>query len=206
MEPCGVRAKGKFSAVILAGGESKRMGRDKAWLELDGKPLVVRAVDHARRAGAQEVFVSGRAGVEYRGVSCPVLIDLNHGLGPLSGIERGLQVCSSPLLLILAADLPRMTAEFILTLLGRCDEQTGIVPQLNGELEPLAAFYPKRTYALAARMLAQSRRAARSFAEACIQEGAASRFALSETEAALLFNCNTPADLRLGGLDNNQLR
>ena len=48
-------------AVILAGGESRRMGRDKAWLEVNGRPLIGRGLGVVREAGIKEIFLSGRA-------------------------------------------------------------------------------------------------------------------------------------------------
>ncbi len=67
-----------FSAVILAGGKSSRMGRDKAWLEFDGQSLLARQIACVRRAGASEVFISGRAGVDYSAFGCPVMEDEFH--------------------------------------------------------------------------------------------------------------------------------
>ena len=55
----------KFSAVILAGGRSQRMGQDKAWLRLNGKPLIERQIELVRELGAEEVFISGRADTNY---------------------------------------------------------------------------------------------------------------------------------------------
>ena len=79
-----------FSAVVLAGGASSRMGSDKAWIEVGGVPLVRRQLDIVREAGASEVFLSGRAGVDYRGLDVPVLLDARPGMGPLAGVQRAL--------------------------------------------------------------------------------------------------------------------
>lgn len=80
-----------------------------------------------------------------------MLFDLEQGFGPLGGIERALHECQSPLLLVLAVDLPGMTLAFLHKLTARCDRLTGVIPKLNGELEPLAAIYPKRCHAFAFR-------------------------------------------------------
>ena len=185
----------KLSAVILAGGQSLRMGRDKAWLEVKGQSLIGRAVETVRALGAEEIFISGRAGVDYSGLKLPVLLDLKPGSGPLGGIERGLDAASSPLLLVLAVDLPQMTTAFLQKLFDHCDSQTGAVPQLAGALEPLAAIYPKRCHALAMECLAGGRRAAREFAVACLRENAVKLFPVAASDAALFANCNSPADL-----------
>ena len=185
----------QFSAVILAGGKSKRMGRDKAWVEFGGKPLVQLAVEKVRELGIQEIFISGRAGEDYAALKCPVLFDLEPGFGPLGGIERGLCECSSPLLLVLAVDLPQMSPALLARMQHSCDRLTGIVPKLNGELEPLAAIYPKRCHTLAFGAIARAKYSARDFAEACVRERAVKAFAVSRSDAPAFLNCNRPGDL-----------
>ena len=186
-----------LSAVILAGGESRRMGRDKAWVELDGQPLIQIAVEKVRRLGVEETFISGRPGDDYSALQCPVLFDLEPGFGPLGGIERALRAASSPLVLVLAVDLPRMTATFLGTLVAGCDRLTGIVPRLNGRLEPLAAIYPRRCHALAFDCIARSRHAVREFAEACLRERAVRTLTVATQDAGCLANWNRPADIIL---------
>jgi len=187
-----------LSAVILAGGESTRMGRDKAWVELGGKPLLALAVERIRALGIAEIFISGRAGEDYSAVDGQVLLDLEPGFGPLGGIERGLHECSSPLLLVLAVDLPQMTAAFLKKLVARCAPLTGVVPKLHGQLEPLAAIYPKRCHAFAFDALSKSRRVAQDFAKACLHEQAVRTFSVPAADARCFANWNTPADV-VGG-------
>src|SRR5258705_13766374 len=87
-----------FSAVILAGGKSSRMGRDKAWLEAGGQSLLARQIGLVRELGAAEVFISGRADADYSEFGCRVLQDKFPDAGPLAGIERALDATTSPLL------------------------------------------------------------------------------------------------------------
>src|ERR1041384_571654 len=102
MALCGGTAEMNFSAVILAGGASRRMGRDKAWVEVAGESLLSRAVATVRRAGASEVLISGRPGVNYSTLEARVLFDGKPGQGPLGGIEQALAVANFPLVLVLA--------------------------------------------------------------------------------------------------------
>ncbi len=185
----------KISAVILAGGESKRMGRDKAWVEFGGKPLMQLAVEKVRELGIQEIFISGRAGENYAALKCPVLFDLEPGFGPLGGIERGLYECSASLLLVLAVDLPQMSPALLARMQNNCDRLTGVVPKLNGELEPLAAIYPKRCHTLAFGAIARAKYSARDFAAACVGERAVKALAVSRSDAPAFLNCNRPGDL-----------
>ena len=69
MEFCGGTPELDLSGVILAGGESQRMGRDKAWIELEGRTLLALAVEKVRQAGVTEIFISGRPGRDYSAVS-----------------------------------------------------------------------------------------------------------------------------------------
>jgi molybdopterin-guanine dinucleotide biosynthesis protein A len=184
-----------LSAVILAGGESRRMGQDKAWLEMGGQPLIRRAVSTVRDSGIQKVAISGRVGTDYSTLGCPILFDLEPGCGPLGGIERALAAATTPLVLVLAVDLPGVTAAFLRKLAAHCDPLTGAVPKLRGELEPLAAIYPKRCHVIARDCLLKFRHAARDFAEACQREHAVMTFAISGTDAICFHNWNSPADV-----------
>ncbi len=184
-----------FSAAVLAGGESRRMGRSKAWLELGGQPLLARAVSLARAAGASEVLISGRMGEDYAALGCPVLFDLEPGLGPVGGIERALHAAAFPQVLMLAVDLPRMTPEFLRRLASACDETTGVVPTLEGDLEPLAAIYPVCCHEIATGHIRSGRLSARDFAEACLEAGAVRSGEVAASESICFANLNHPRDL-----------
>jgi len=197
MEFCGGTGDMKFSAVILAGGESKRMGRDKASIEFNGHSLLSLAVEKLRQLGITEVFISGRAEKDYSTLNCPVLLDLEPGSGPLGGIERGLHISSSAMLLVLAVDLPHMTTAFLKKLVAQCDPSTGVVPKLDGHFEPLTAIYPKRCHPIVSDCLAHSRRAVRSFAEKCLEENAVRLMEVGPADAGCFANWNTPADVTM---------
>jgi molybdopterin-guanine dinucleotide biosynthesis protein A len=185
-----------IGAVILAGGQSSRMGRDKAWVEFEGQPLIVRALGTLRDSGITEIYISGRADTDYSALQRPVLLDREPGFGPLGGIERALEASHAPLMLVLAVDLPRMTAEFLRKLGGDCDPLTGIVPTSGDRIEPLAAIYPKRCHTIARECLLKRRRAAQDFADASRREGAVRFFAVPDADLRCLENLNTPSDLR----------
>jgi molybdenum cofactor guanylyltransferase len=184
-----------LSAVILAGGESRRMGQDKAWLQVGGQSLLARVLSTVRDSGIEEILISGRPGTDYSTLGCPVLFDREIGCGPLSGIERALQAVRAPLLLVLAVDLPNMTAAFLCKLIGRCDPLTGAVPKLSGRIEPLAAIYPTRCRFIALDCLLKGRPAARDFADACLREHAVRSFSVSASDASCFDNWNSPADV-----------
>jgi molybdopterin-guanine dinucleotide biosynthesis protein A len=181
-----------LSAIILAGGESRRMGQDKAWVTVNGQPLIERAVATVRELGIEEVFVSGRPGTDYSAFPCPVLYDLEPGCGPVAGIERGLNAATNGLVLVLAVDLPRMTEAFLRRLVGWCGPLTGAVPRTGEGLEPLVAIYPRRCQEIARKQLLKLNRAARDFAEECRQEQAVKIYRVPHTEEGCFENWNWP--------------
>lgn len=184
-----------FSAVILAGGNSSRMGRDKAWLEVGGQRLLERQIERVREAGAEEVLISGRADTDYAGFGGRVLRDQFAGVGPLAGIEHALAVAKSPALLVLAVDLAEMSGEFLRRLAAGCSTDVGVMPRVNGNLEPLAAFYPKSAHALAKAQLAGERFAVKDFAERCVQCGFSRFIEVAASDAHHFANWNSPADV-----------
>lgn len=191
-----------FSAVILAGGQSSRMGRDKAWLEVNGQTLLARQIQLVREAGATEVFVSGRADQDYSSSGITVLMDRYPSAGPLAGIERGLESAQHSLVLVMAVDMAGMTVDCLRWLLTQCREGQGIVPQLGGRLEPLAAVYPQRAHVLAVSLLEAARPGGnapgpKDLAQACVSAGLARHVEAGSERAGCFANWNTPADVPL---------
>ena len=183
-----------FSAVILAGGKSSRMGCDKAFLEVAGETLLARQIRLAQTVGATEVFISGRGGVDYSLFSGRVLLDELSEVGPLAGIERALAAMDSSLLLVLAVDLPEISADFLRELATHCTDQLGAIPRVDGRVEPLVAYYPRAAHALAVSRLNQKLLAIKDFAAACVLVGHARFVDLPASEARHFANWNSPAD------------
>jgi molybdopterin-guanine dinucleotide biosynthesis protein A len=191
-----------FSAVILAGGQSSRMGRDKAALELAGETLLARQIKLVQAAGAAEVFISGRSGRDYTRFGCPVLADNFFQAGPLAGIESALQKCRNPLLLVLAVDMPQMSAAVLEDLLKQSGGGNGIIPRLAGHVEPLAALYPRIATPLATELLRSAPASAAGgspgvgfFAARCVQEGWARYHDLPADVALCFKSWNAPQDI-----------
>lgn len=191
-----------FSAVLLAGGRSVRMGQDKAEIILpDGRPLWRRQLDDVLRPlGPAEIFFSGpvRAGLP---AEVRVLTDATPGLGPLSGLAAALGAASTTtgvsLVVVLAVDLPAMTAGFFRDrLLPICTPLRGAVPVgAAGHFEPLAAVYPCAAHGLAMEHLRGANRSLRAFVQAAQAAGLVEPWGPDGTAAALFTNWNTPQDV-----------
>lgn len=184
-----------FSAVILAGGRSTRMGRDKAFLEMGGQTLLERQIETVRAAGAAEVFISGRPATDYSTFGLRVVHDEFSDAGPLGGIHAALLAASHPLLLVLAVDLPEINADFLKHLMAASHAGAGIIPRVSGMIEPLAAIYPRSAQKFAGTLLREQKFAVRDFAVACVQAGLAGFEDFPNDFARLFQNLNSPADL-----------
>jgi len=139
----------QVSAFILSGGASSRMGKAKGLLEFGGQLLILRI------ARMLEPLVSAVTAVgsaeRYAGLGLHVIEDQQFGsseegsrtAGPLAGIASALTATRTDWNLILACDLPYLTAEWVDWLLARATVSTQqiIMPHTAGGLEPLAAVY-----------------------------------------------------------------
>ena len=170
------------------------MGRDKAFLEIGGQTLLARQIQIVRETGATEVFISGRTDVDYSAFGCRVLTDEFPDAGPLAGMASALEAMTSPRLLVLAVDLPAMSADYLRMLMKVSLENRGAVPRVNGNLEPLAAIYPKTALPLAAALLAEKNFAVKIFAARCELAGLVSFADWPEMAAGIFLNWNAPAD------------
>jgi molybdopterin-guanine dinucleotide biosynthesis protein A len=184
-----------FSAALLAGGKSLRMGRDKAFIEMDGVALWRRQLAILRQLSPDELFISGPPHREWMEEGSHVVADAEENVGPLAGIVAGLRQCSSPLLLVLAIDLPNMTANFCRSLLELSNDGRGIVPRRQQRFEPLAAIYPIGSLTLAEEELREGNYSMQNFVARALSKGLVTEHVISQDEEPLFRNINTSEDL-----------
>jgi molybdopterin-guanine dinucleotide biosynthesis protein A len=131
-----------FSAVLLAGGEARRMGRDKATIEFEGKPLWKRQLELFQALSPEQIFVSARATPDWLPDDVDLLLDDPPSRGPLSGLTRALAAMRTTHLIALAVDMPFMTVGELGRLIEFVSENRGFIPLIGKRAEPLAAIYP----------------------------------------------------------------
>jgi molybdopterin-guanine dinucleotide biosynthesis protein A len=131
-----------FSGLLLAGGESRRMGRDKATIEFKEQPLWKRQLELLRALIPEEIFVSARTAPAWLPGDVELLLDDPPSRGPLSGLTKALVTLRTTHLIALAVDMPFMTSDELGRLLEQVTEGCGIVPIIGNHAEPLAAIYP----------------------------------------------------------------
>lgn len=182
-----------FSAVVLAAGQSTRMGRDKALLEVGGELLWRRQRDVLAQAGATEIYLSARPEQTWaqRAVGfAAVLHDALPNCGPLAGITAALERSPRGHLAVIAIDLPAMTAEWFQRLRGECADGGGAVGRRGEFFEPLAAIYPRELMWLAWEAITRADFALQPLLRAAVEQGLVRVVEIGRGDAALFANWN----------------
>jgi len=133
------------SAIILAGGQSRRMGKNKALLPVHGQPLILWIAQRLKPL-TQDIIVVARSEEPYTSLGLSVTLDRWAGIGPLAGLHAGLMAAANPWAFVLACDMPLVSPKLLRFLLELREEDTDVVmPCVGGREEPLHALYRKET-------------------------------------------------------------
>ncbi len=196
-----------MTVAILAGGESRRMGRDKAQIAIDGLPLMERTARLARAVSPSVVVVGRARPADWPLTEVSFVQDEAPGVGPLGGLATALHQWEDRAkkgdpagcpygVLLLACDLPALTPQALAWLLKSAQESQpplvdGLVTLNGGQREPLFSVYTPRCLPLIEAHLTQKRRSLQSLVSA----GDFRFLDLPPALAPALVNVNTPDDL-----------
>jgi molybdopterin-guanine dinucleotide biosynthesis protein A len=186
----------EYSGFILAGGRSSRMGADKAFLELDGRTLLARALDLLGALTPEVWIVGPRTKFARHG---RVIEDVYAGRGPLAGIHAALSSSATELNLILAVDLPFVPERLLRFMIEQASASDAVatVPHIAGGYQPLCGVYRRSFATMAAAALESGKNKIDAlFAPTTtriLEESELSRFAFSPE---MFENLNTREDLR----------
>jgi molybdenum cofactor guanylyltransferase len=136
-------ARNDLTAVLLAGGESRRMGTDKATLLFRGKPLWQIQLETLQKLRPKEIFVSARIDPQWRPDDVLFVADVPPSRGPLGGLSASMNRMSTTHLLALAIDMPSMSNTYLEFLCAHIEPGCGVLPKISDRAEPLAAIYPR---------------------------------------------------------------
>jgi molybdopterin-guanine dinucleotide biosynthesis protein A len=202
-----------LTAIVLAGGQSSRMGRDKALISVNGVPLI-RQVCEVAQACTSKVYVVTPWIERYQDIlprRCSLVREvpfqkdepekMNEELihptpshGPLIGFAQGLASVQTEWVLLLACDLPNLKEDVLLNWVQHLPEVPedciAFLPRHPKGWEPLCGFYRRRCLPSLTEFIYKGGRSFQQWlSQHRVQE-------LPLTERSLLFNCNTPADLK----------
>jgi molybdopterin-guanine dinucleotide biosynthesis protein A len=181
--------------MLLVGGESRRMGTDKATLVVAGEPLWQRQVRLLRELDPEAIWISARSRPAWCPTDIELVLDEPPSRGPLSGLAAALSRLQTSHLLALAIDMPQMTVMHLKKLLTFIEPGCGVVPA-NGDLfEPLCAVYPAEASSLANRELQQGRLVLQHLVEILRENKHITTYRVADPEKRLYQNANTPSQL-----------
>jgi molybdopterin-guanine dinucleotide biosynthesis protein A len=186
----------EVSAFVLAGGQSRRMGTDKAFIELEGQSLLIRALNLVTGITPNVQILGSEAKFGEFG---KVVEDQFSNHGPLGGIHAALRASSSELNLILAVDMPFVPEKFLRYLVGEARQQDAVVtvPKVSGGWQPLCAIYRPPFADLAQNALQKGHNKIDTlFRETTLQVLEESELERDGFSSHMFQNLNTPEDLR----------
>jgi molybdopterin-guanine dinucleotide biosynthesis protein A len=187
----------QLTGAVLAGGQSRRMGRDKAVLPHEGRPMWERQAGVLQEAGAGVIAIVRQPGQPPLGLPESVALwhDTVTDAGPLAGLHAALTQCRTRLLAVLAVDMPRIDAWWFQWLGSYCGSAVGAMAcRPDGTHEPLAAIYPREALAEVAARLPGADRSLQSLAAALVSRNLLRRVPLPAGELWRVANWNTPGD------------
>lgn len=128
------------TGAVLAGGASRRMGCNKAFLELVGKPLIVRVLDRLAGVCAEVLIVASDIPL-YAPLGVPVVADRFPGVGVLGGLHAGLQAASYDLVLAVGCDMPFLNPDLLRAFVAWADGYDVVAFRRGEHVETLHAVY-----------------------------------------------------------------
>lgn len=135
-------AMSPITVAIIAGGKSSRMGTDKAFVKVLGRPLIEDLIENLSGLGQETILITNQPdGYHYLGL--PLFSDVLPDKGALGGLYTALYHSTQPRTLCVACDMPFINRPLLEHLLALSTEGDVIVPRLNGEAEPFRAVYAR---------------------------------------------------------------
>lgn len=185
-----------LSGVLLAGGASRRMGRDKAWVELAGEPLAVRVLRVLDEV-CDDVVVASGDGRRLAALGRTQVRDAGEGPGPLAGLVAGLDAARHDLVAVLAVDLPNAHAGVLRRLAQVWRGEAAVVPDVDGRLQVLHAVWTRAASTPLRARLASGETAVTAAAQALeVRTAGPDVWGDLAADGGFAANVNSPADLR----------
>ena len=150
-----------LTAVVLAGGHSRRIKQDKACLDAGGRRLINTVLETVCRV-TDDILISTGTGGPIDGIGFPAIADHYRGRGPLAGLHAGMLATRRTLILLLACDMPAVTENLLRNLLAAIADFDAVVPRTpDGRIHPLCAVYRRSCLPVVERRLQERRNAMR---------------------------------------------
>ena len=191
-----------FTLALIAGGKSSRMGRDKAFVPLGGKPIIAHILERTAALGQAETILITNRPADYAHLGLPMFEDILPEKGALGGIYTAIARSATPYTLALACDMPFVNARLLSYMLRLRDGNGGpwdvIVPRVEGHPQGLHAIYARTCLPPIREQLEAGRLRVIGFYDAVrVRYLDADEYAPLDPRGLSFFNVNTPEDLQI---------
>ena len=185
-----------MTGVILAGGESTRMGKNKALIEINGKRIIDRTVSLFREV-FDDVLLVTNTPLDYIELKVRIVTDLVSGKGSLGGIYTGLFFSSSPKAFFVGCDMPFLDRRVIQYFLGLAQTADIVVQRTKDYWQPLHAIYPRTLLKPIERLLQQGElKIIKTYQGMRVREVTGEELKRFDPDLHTLSNFNTPEELK----------
>lgn len=182
-------------AIILSGGDNRRMLCNKAFLQIGQKTIIEREIEVLSSLFSRIIVVSNTP-ESHEHLRVSLVSDLVPGKGPLGGIYSGLTASKDEYNFVVGCDLPFLNTGLISYMIGLINDHDIIVSKLNGLVEPLHAIYSKRCLIPIKRQLDINELKIQSFfGEVKVRYIRESEIKKYNPKGIAFFNVNTEEDL-----------
>ncbi len=183
--------KKDITGIILAGGKSSRMGTDKGFLPLDGKPFVLYSISAMEPVVSKTLIISNNP--DYDVFELKRVEDIIKDAGPLAGIYTGLNESKTDYNLVLSCDIPLIKTEVLEQLIKAQDGNSDIIQVVsNGKHMPLIALYHKRCETIFHQLLKNGERRL----HVALDQFKVKNVELNSDREVFTTNINTPEELK----------
>lgn len=180
--------------ILLAGGQSSRMGTNKALLPIGGQQNIVRIKEELSRDFPPPILVTNQP-EEYAALGLPMVTDQYPGKGPLAGLHAGLLASAFEDNLLVACDMPFVSSRLGQFLWTQLEGYDAVAPYLGGKQQPLFAVYRKSTLPIVEACLQQDQLRMFDFLKQIrVNEIHVDHTSLEMNLERAFFNMNHPSD------------
>jgi molybdenum cofactor guanylyltransferase len=186
-----------ITIAIQAGGQSRRMQRDKGLVPLNGRPLIEHILERVRLLG-DEILITTNQPDDYAYLGLPMASDEQPGVGALAGLHTALKAAHGERVLVLACDMPFVNVPLLKYLLELSVEFDIVVPRWHDVLQTLHAVYARQACLPAIEdVLAQNLKRVISFyPQVRVREITESEIIQFDPQGLSFYNVNTPEELK----------
>ncbi len=185
------------SAVVLAGGQSSRLGMDKSLVTVNGRPLIEQIVAKLVTLSDDVIIVTNSTG-KYDYLEVRLVSDIYPGKGALGGIYSGLKAATNTYSLVVACDMPFLDLNLLRYMILLAPGHDVVIPRIEGLTEPLHAIYSKGCLEPIGRLLARGGlKIIDLFPEVRVRYVGEDEVDIFDPQHLSFFNVNTPEDLEV---------